>query len=375
MINYLKSLVNRNILNAKGWKTDRKILVIESDDWGSIRMPNKNTYNDLIELGFKIENNPYCKYDTLADVVDLTLLYEVLSKFRDSKNNAPIITFNTVVANPDFNKIRESDFINYHYEPFSETLGNYYPNQNVFGLWKEGIELKLIQPQFHGREHVNAPLWLQELRNNNEVLIKAFEMGCWGVPRILYGTHVYNIQAAFFSNTLEEMNFSKQNIIEGLYLFERLFGFRAETFIANNYTFPLELLTTLKESGIDGIQSMKYHKIPNKNNSFDLKRVYTGKKTVDNQIYTLRNCLFEPSQKRESFDNIGNCLKDVNNAFAWSKPAIISTHRLNFIGSIDESNRSKNLIMFKELLGQILKRWPDVEFMSSDQLVRLIINE
>ena len=33
-----------NLLSIPGWRTNRHIVVIESDDWGSIRMPSKEVY-------------------------------------------------------------------------------------------------------------------------------------------------------------------------------------------------------------------------------------------------------------------------------------------------------------------------------------------
>jgi len=45
---------------------------------------------------------------------------------------------------------------------------------------------------------------------------------------------------------------------------------------------------------------------------------------------------------------------------------------LNFIGAINEKNRTQNLQLLEELLSKIMKRWPDVEFMSSDELGDLI---
>ena len=55
------------------------------------------------------------------------------------------------------------------------------------------------------------------------------------------------------------------------------------------------------------------------------------------------------------------------------KPVIISSHRLNYIGYIDSNNREKNLKLFRELLQQIVKYWPDVEFISSDKLADIIV--
>src|SRR5690554_109898 len=253
MIHNIKSTLSRNITNARGWRTNRKIVVIESDDWGSIRMPNKIVQEKYEALGYKITNNPYCKYDTLANSEDLEVLFSSLSKFKDKNGNNPIITFNTVMGNPDFNKIKASNFESYSYEPFTETLKHYYPNENVFELWKQGLEANLIQPQFHGREHVNVPLWLDELRKDNKTLIDAFGLNFWGIPKSLYTPKKLNIQASYDSLNKEHIKFYKSSIKEGLLLFNSIFGFDSNTFIANNFILPKELSDSLIRNGIKGI--------------------------------------------------------------------------------------------------------------------------
>jgi|SRR5690554_2459379 len=376
MINRLKTSLSRNLTNARGWRTNRKIVVIESDDWGSIRMPNTTVQKKYEALGYDITNNPYCKYDTLANSEDLEVLFSSLSKFKDKRGNNPIITFNTVMGNPVFDKIKESKFEAYFYEPFTETLKHYYPNENVFELWKQGVEAKLIQPQFHGREHVNVPLWLEELRKNNKPLIDAFDLDFWGIPKSLYTPKNLNIQASYDSNKKDHINFYNESIIEGLNLFEEIFGYRSTTFIANNYTWSNELNNTLKTVGIKGFQSMKYQKMPFSisDKKRPKKEVFTGRKTDDNQIYMVRNCVFEPSQYKKEFDNISSCLKQIEQAFFFKKPAILSCHRINFIGALDKKNRTINIESLNILLSSILQKWPDVEFLSSDQLVEVINN-
>ena len=42
------------------------------------------------------------------------------------------------------------------------------------------------------------------------------------------------------------------------------------------------------------------------------------------------------------------------------------------MGFIDQKNRAKNIKLLATLLSMILKKWPDVEFMSSDELGYLI---
>mgnify|MGYP000999890125 CR=1 FL=1 len=50
MIQKFKSALLEQIINIPGWRTNRKIVVIESDDWGSVRMRSREVYDRLILL-------------------------------------------------------------------------------------------------------------------------------------------------------------------------------------------------------------------------------------------------------------------------------------------------------------------------------------
>ena len=53
----------RILANLPGWCTNRKIVVIESDDWGSIRMPSEFAYSNLLNKGIDVDKSYL--YDTL----------------------------------------------------------------------------------------------------------------------------------------------------------------------------------------------------------------------------------------------------------------------------------------------------------------------
>jgi hypothetical protein len=80
-------------------------------------------------------------------------------------------------------------------------------------------------------------------------------------------------------------------------------------------------------------------------------------------------------QHSENTDWIGNCLKEIEIAFRWNKPAVISTHRVNYIGYLVPENRERSLKQLEVLLSSMLKRWPDIEFMTTSELGDLINNE
>lgn len=148
-----KKTLAQNIQNIPGWTTDRRLIVFESDDWGSIRMPSRETYEKLVRSGDQADQDPFTRYDALASESDLQHLFDTLTKYADSNGRHPVITANCAVANPDFDKIRASEYREYFYEPFTETLKRYPQHERSFELWQQGIGKRIFFPQLHGREH------------------------------------------------------------------------------------------------------------------------------------------------------------------------------------------------------------------------------
>ena len=97
---------------------------------------------------------------------------------------------------------------------------------------------------------------------------------------------------------------------------------------------------------------------------------WLGERDKSGVRYITRNCFFEPSLRTK--DWVDHCLKEIETAFQWRKPAVISTHRVNYIGAHYPENREHGIQELKRLLASILKSWPDVEFLSSNQLGHLM---
>lgn len=369
----LKKIISRSLINLPGWHTNRKIVVIESDDWGSIRMPSKEVYEKLLEKCIRVDKCPYNQYDSLASEDDLNALFNVLIKFKDRNGNHPVITANTVVANPDFDKISQSDFKEYFFEPFTETLKKYPAHHNSFELWKQGMKEKLFHPQFHGREHVNIPMWMKLLQNNNSAFRMAFDNNFWGIGPSILNSGKINIQASFDAESITEILNQRRIIEEGVSLFRKIFGYKPKSFIANNFIWDESLNVILKVNGVDILQGMKYQKRPLLNETkHPLIRHYTGQKLKE-QVYLVRNCAFEPTL-HPNIDSVSNCMYEISNAFYWKTPALISSHRLNFIGFINDNNRTQNLKELDILLRLMLKKWPDIEFLTSVELGKTILS-
>jgi hypothetical protein len=371
-ISRFKRLVDLNLSNLRNVNTKRKFVVFESDDWGAIRMPNRNVLERTINYGIKANTCPYMNFDTLACSDDFDALYNVLKSFKDINGNSPVITANSIMANPDFDKIEDSNFQEYFYEEFTTTIERYYPNQNVFQYWKDGLRENIFFPQLHGREHLFVSLWLKNLLNKSDETLFAFKNRYYGISTTVSNEKRSSYLPAFDYNSDNDLCFQREAVIDAQTIFLKHFGFTSESFIAPNYTWSSSLEDVLFENGINIIQGHRIQKIPQTNGIYKQKRHYTGEVNSKGQMFFTRNVEFEPSLSL-NFDWNKNAIKQIENAFFWNSPAIISTHRLNFIGAIYPKNREGNLLKLRFLIKEILQRWPDVEFVTTPFLFSQLI--
>lgn len=367
-----RSILGSTAINILGWRTDRKIVVIESDDWGAIRMPSRTIRDSLISQGIDVEKSYFAMNDCLASEDDLNALFEVLCSVKDKNGRHAILTADSVVANPDFEAIKKCNFDRYVYEPFTRTLERYGgAHRNSFLLWQQGMKEGIFRPQFHGREHLNVLRWMKDLRDNDKYARMMFEQAHWALSPLNITGMKHSYLDGFSGVTQHSIGFYEDCIKEGLELFESLFGYKSESFIAQCYMWSNKIEQILRDNDVEYIQGMFLRK---DSETRKRKVQILGHKTKYDQIYLLRNVSFEPVTGQKK-DIVGECLLRIKNAFILGKPVTISAHRVNFIGSINERNRTDNLKLFKDLLKRIVLQYPDVEFMSSDELGNLIKNK
>lgn len=366
----IKSSITNNLKNIIGKSVKYKYVIIESDDWGSIRMPSVKAYHNLAKKNVNLvsgDADRYNRTDTLAGPEDFEALYDVLRKFRDTDGNHPVFTAMSVVANPNFDKIKEENFEKYFYEPFPLTLERYNKSAAI-KYWKEGIEMRLFVPEFHGREHLNVSVWMRALQNGDESTHAAFMEGCWGFRT--NNRFNINYQAAFDLEYEEDLVYQKEVLDTGLDLFKKIHGYSASVFVPPNGPFNRQLEKVVKVKGVKYIGAAKVQKEPKGQGKIKKHYHWLGKKNNVGLIYLTRNAFFEPNAGGK--DWVSSCLNDIDYAFKWNKPAVISSHRTNYIGSLDSKNRKESLVQLKTLLETVLKKWPDVRFITTGQLGNIL---
>lgn len=354
-----------------GWRTKRHIVVIESDDWGSIRMPSKEVYGQLLRDGFSVDKDLFSRYDSLERAEDLSALFEVLQSVKDKNGNPAIITANSVVVNPDFDKIEANGFTKYECEQTTKTYKHQLGCENSLELIQQGMDEKVWQPQLHGREHLNVIRWMKALQEGDEIARLCFSQRHFSLTKKASPKVKARYMDAFANvGMLDE---EAKILIEACDIFEQMYGYRSKSFIAPCYIWKKELEPILKANGIEYLQGLPLQQIPISDDPLKCKTKYhyLGQKNKHGQRYLIRNAFFEP-YKGGSENGVEECIGRVALAFKCHKPAIISSHRLNYIGALDMDYRDRNLKQLKSLLTRIKENWPDVEFMSSDQLGDII---
>ncbi len=365
-MNILKRIdfrLRESLARKRDFKVTRHIVIFESDDWGAIRVPSLTVKENLISKGYAMDQRPYERFDTLESDRDIDNLAQVLNAYRDSLGNSAQFTLNYLSANPDFDKIKNDKFKNYYWEPISQTYNSYPHSSHVIDYVKKGIESSIFSVQYHGREHFNVLKWMTALQGGDSDCLEAFNYRMCGIfPK---SNPAIGNQYMIALNCHNDFQPDIHN--EGVREFNHLWGYAPKSFIAPCYTWGPITEQILAGLGIVGIQASRFQRLPNSDKTIVH---WTGEHNQYGQIQTVRNCSFEPATSQSPDDEPIKCLHEISRAFNNHNVAIISSHRINYVSGISAKNAEHNLRLLSQLLTEILHKYPDVEFTTSDQLLK-----
>lgn len=379
-MNTLNKVIKQALLNIKnipGWKTDRKLVVFAVDDYGNVRVDSKAARERMDKAELKIHSR-FDAYDTLETREDLEMLYETLSSVKDKNGRNAVFTPLALPCNINFEQMAEEGYQEYRYELLTDTYKKLEALQpaaytGAWELWNKGREEGLMDPQFHGREHLSIKIINEKLRTKNfEVLTALKNRSYTSISDTGYKTIGYT-GAFHFWDFKENIGFGRI-ISSGIKAFENVFGYKPTVFNAPAGGESQYIYSFLSQGGV------KYIEVPlikKEHIGFGkYKRVfnYTGKKNHLGQTYLVRNCVFEPTSDSR-IDWVEYTLKQIEAAFKWRRPAIVSSHRVNFCGHINPANRKVGIDSLRSLLKKIIAKWGDVEFISFEYLIKILVDK
>lgn len=371
----MSNLVFDNLKNILGWKTSRKLIAFAVDDYGNVRLHSKEAREKLNYFGLKVLSR-FDAFDAMETREDLEILYDTLTSVKDINRRPAIFTTFALPCNINFEKILEEKSVNYEYESLDETLDkleSFSPNDysGVKYLLRQGIESRIIMPEFHGREHLNIKAFENKLKNedqdlqinlNNRSFTSIQDSGFIGI----------GITASFSFYDPKEVNMHFDVIESGIQYFRKVYGYSPIIFTPPAQEYHVRHESVLQQNGIIAIDKPLYKKMHLGFGKYKSEINCTSYNSRNNLITLVRNCLFEPSELR-NYDWVSKTLSQIETAFRWNKPAIISSHRVNFCGHICKKNRENGISELDKLLKKIVKKWPQVEFVSLRDLALEIL--
>lgn len=363
-----------NLKNLPGWRTRRKLVVFNVDDYGNIRLASRAAGERLGQAGVALTGR-FDQLDTLETRADLEALFEVLDSVRDSTGRGAVFTPYTLSANPDFAALRADPDI-WQAEALPDSFARLSAEDpqaydGAWALWREGIDCGLLQPEFHGREHLNLRLLMRKLaRRDADVTANLQANSMAGLkndpdlPGVGF-THAFGL--AHKSDLVQH----REIIADGIARFARIFGRPATCFTPPAQRLHPELQGFVAAQGIRAIDR-PLHAVQQIDRGRSRRALHVmGRKRGQCHVTLVRNVVFEPNLA-PGRDEVARALGLIEAAFRWGKPAMISSHRVNFCGHIDPANRKAGLVALKRLLDAILHRWPDAEFLGAGELVQQI---
>lgn len=370
-MNKFRNILAANLKNIiRGTKVPEKLIIFESDDWGSNRIASTEDFKNLVKHNI-LNNNAsvYDRCDTIARPHDLEILFDTLSSVKDKYDETAKITFFFNPVNPDFDRIRNSEYQEYFYEDFINTLNKESNGENVLKLWNNAISANLATIAYHGREHVCVQLWMKFLKSGNDRVKEAFKYKFYAVPNVNGLTTIARaFRPTLYFDNFEQKKFIQNSLKNGLEILSKIFNTPISVFAPPNGVCCLDFDKELSFNGIKLIHNTFRFEPDGEGNGKHTKI----KKNKYGQKYYNRTCAFEPVISNNAVDL---CLRQIQGAFNWNKPAIISTHRVNYMGNIDPKNRDNGIRQLQLLLKTIIKKWPDAVFVSSNDFAKIIFED
>lgn len=310
----------------------RPVLIIESDDWGP---------------------GPESHARALAS------LTACLERHRDATGSPAVMTLGLVLAHPDNPRIREAGFRNYArrillepaFEPVRDAIDS-------------GRKKGVFAPQLHGLEHLwpasfmtaatKGPVraWIETTPGHDTEALPPPLQSRWvdgsDLPALPHP------KAAVEEAAREETA-----------LFRECFGETVSVAVPPTFVWNAEVERAWAKGGVRTVitPGRRYTQRDEEGRPAAVDRtISNGQQSDGGQLYLVRDIYYEPS-KGHTPEQV---LPQIQDRFQLGRPALLETHRFNFTGSPEE--REKSLDMLDQLLGQALRHWPALRFVSSADL-------
>lgn len=314
------------------------VLIIESDDWGPGPVEHAKVLNRLVA---------------------------VLSFHRDRSGHPAVMTLGVVLSVPDSERIRQAATTEYHrrrldHPDFAEILE----------AIQEGEKLGVFSSHLHGMEHFWPPALLLAAPVNSKVKQWLTAEGIPNTEELPSPLQSRWIDASSLpSKSLGEAEIAAA-VAEEVKAFTAIFGRLPPVVVPPTFIWNEVVEKCWAQAGVQVIMTpgrrLEHRDEAGKPVPAGLP-ITNGMHGASGAFYVVRNGYFEPQWGHTA----SRALQKLKENWQLARPTLFETHRFNFTGAAADQAFSE----LHGLLEQALKRYPDLLFMGTDQLVERMLKQ
>ena len=314
----------------------RPILIFESDDWGAGSTNQADALKVIIRL---------------------------LTDYTDSNGRRPVMTLGMVLATADGEKVRGSD--EYCRQSIAEPL--YAP---LLEAINNGVDAGVFTVQLHGMEHFWPPslmmagqvdesvkAWLEQTPQSTTEELPSPLQSRWVDASVLPARALSVVEI-------------HQAVQEEVSTFQAIFGYPPRVVVPPTFVWNDTVEQAWAEAGVEVIVTpgRRYETRGEKGELVGGGLpIHNGQSGRGGSVYMVRNDYFEPALGHTA----ERAVAALETKTRLGRPTLLETHRFNFLGS--EQKRTNALAELEKLLQRALSIHPDLAFISTGKLARVLI--
>ena len=340
-----------------GFRFSRPLVLIQSDDWGRVGVRDQEGWSALRAAGINLGERPYDFY-SLETAEDVRALTNTLLNLRDSVGQPARVMMNFIVANPKFANVQITD--ENSWLPLADGLPGRWLRPQLFEAYREGIAAGVFCPALHGATHLCIRCADRALRMGGERsnLLRAFWAEetpyiHWRMPWV--GFEYWDPEETAARRFLLS-NEQDERIRWAIKAYTKFFGAGPTSACAPGYRADQSTHQHWWECGIRIAQSGPgITRAPH----FDDRGL----------LHTYRSIDFEPALQPQL--DWQDCVKQAREWLSHGLPFVLSMHSINFHSTL-AGFRQKTLPMLNKLLKALVREFPNLLFVSDEQLLKII---
>lgn len=306
------------------------VVILESDDWGA---------------------------GPTEQAAALRHLREILSAIKDEAEHPAVMTLGVVLGVVDTVLMKADQNAGYHRRDL--TCSDY---AEILAELRAGFDSDVFAPQLHGLEHYWPAALLRVARNDSRVRdwLSADEQRTEALPDALQSRWIDGAQLPSRALVAEEVEVA---VSEEAVLFEKLFCQLPRVAVPNTFVWTADVEQAWAAVGVRFVVTpgVRYGSRDQEGRLVgDHTGLLNGQQSAEGITYVVRDVYFEPTRGHTPQQAVAEiCART-----AMGRPALVETHRFNYLGAQAEAN----FAALQALLDLVLLQLPHLRFMSTQTL-------